>query len=320
MIKKETKLDDISSIKRFRILIVGSKKSGKDVLVQRIIQSEKVNNKLKINSEVQFGLFEKYGEKFIVEFYDNFHYELGAYNRIKFLEQCNLAIVVGNSSETDIGESINIIEDFEYDLGKLFPWFIPFRTIIVRTKVNINDNLTDEYLEEPCFKNSSFLDLSRDKREINNELLLLKDDILTQITNPLDYHLMEKITTNLKSDDNKDQQLAINMIGKYHLKQFANEIAKLAFSIENVMVKCAAIWALGELGLTNYTDKLIELFQMHNSIDNEVKAEIMIALLKMLDPSKKEILEDIIAKNSILTRINQLPFELLLYEREVLML
>ncbi|MFW9924849.1 MAG: HEAT repeat domain-containing protein [Candidatus Thorarchaeota archaeon] len=318
MIKKGTVVNDLSTIKHYRILIVGSKESGKSILIKRMIQNEKYKIKQKVNSEVQFGLFEKYNEKFIIEFYENFHYQLN-FNRVKFLERCNLAIVVGNISETEIGESINIIEDFEYDLGKLFPWILPFRTLIVRTKVNPNDVLTESYRDEPCFNNSYYLDLSGDEGEINNELMIFMDDILTQLTYPLDYNLMEKISNNLKSEVNQEKLFAIHMIGKHQLKQFTKEIVKSAFSNENIGVKCAAIWALGQLGLTHYIDKLTELFQMPNLLENEVKSEIMIALLKLLDPSKKELIDEIKTTSSILPRVYQLPFEILLYEREILM-
>ncbi|NHJ86055.1 MAG: hypothetical protein FK734_11380 [Asgard group archaeon] len=317
MRKMEAKANNLSSIKHFRILVVGSKESGKNILIERLIQNEKYIISYKKNSDVQFGLFEKLNEKFIVEFYENFHYQLNAKDRIKFLERCNLAIIVSNISESEIGESINIIEDFEFDLGKLFPSFIPFKTIIVGTKVNPHDPLSDDFRNESCFKNSHFLDLSGDENEINNELMLLKEYIFTtQITNPLDYHLIKKITTGLVSDDILEQRLAIHLVGKYHLKQYSDMIIKLAFSNESIDVQCASIWALGQLGLTNYTNKLIELFQTNNTNDNEMKSEIMIALLKMLDSTKKELIEKIKATSSILSRVNQLPFEILVSERE----
>ncbi len=318
MIKKETKIKNLSSIKHFRILVVGSKKSGKNILIERMIHNGKHKIKRKINSDVQFGLFEKNNEKIIVEFYDNFHYQLDAKSRIKFLERCNLAIVVGNISEAEFGETINTIEDFEFDLGKLFPWFIPFRTLIVRTKVHANEMLFENFSEEPCLNNSYFVDLSRNESESNNELILLIHDVLTQITKALDSSLIENINSKLKSDDKKEQQLAIHMVGKHQLKQFNEEIIKLAFSQESEIIKCAAIWALGQLGLTNYTNKLIELFQMSNSNDNEVKSEIMIALLKLLDPSRKEFIEEIKATSSNLSRVNIVPFEILLHERQEL--
>ena len=319
MTKKGTLANNFSSIKRFRILVVGPKKSGKNILLERLIRDEKYKSKQNKDSEVLFGLFEKFNEKFIVEFYDNFHYQLN-FDRIKFLERCNLAIIIGNISETEIGESVNTIEEFEYDLGKLFPYFIPFRTLKVRTKVNPNDSLDESYREEICFKNSFFVDLSKDENEINNELMILKDEILTQISAPIEYHLIEKINTKLESENISEQQLALHMIGKYQLKQFNEEITKLAFSNENVKVKCAAIWALGQLGLTKYTEKLISLFQKRNSIDNELTSEVLVALLKIIDSSKRKLLEEIKASSSILARVYQLPFEILLSERETLLL